>query len=132
MWEYSAGNTRQADITHSGTLIRSGMEHAVLLLCLTLAGVAPASAAQPAEWIGSLLLAVQKRPWLLGVYVFVVGLPAILFISFMWPDVRFGPPNQDYYYKKSDDVQPDDPEASEVKPTLETDERVDRALTKRK
>ena len=34
---------------------------------------------------------------------------------------RFGPPNQDYYYKKSDDVQPDDPEASEVKPTLETD-----------
>ncbi|XP_056456939.1 calmegin-like [Gadus chalcogrammus] len=104
------------------------MEHAVLLLFLTLAGVAPASAAQPAEW----MLAVQKRPWLLGVYVFVVGLPAILFISFMWPDVRFGPPNQDYYYKKSDDVQPDDPEASEVKPTLETDERVDRALTKRK
>lgn len=36
--------------------------------------------------IESLLLATVKRPWLWGVYVFAVGLPAILFISFMWPD----------------------------------------------
>ncbi|KAK0132489.1 Fibrinogen-like protein 1 [Merluccius polli] len=70
--------------------------------------------------VESLLLAMQKRPWLLGVYVFAIGLPVILFISFMWPDVRFGPPDQDYYYKKSDDVQPDDPEVSEYKQTLET------------
>lgn len=26
---------------------------------------------------------------------------------------RFGPPDQQYYYKKSDDAQPDDPEFSE-------------------
>lgn len=33
-----------------------------------------------------LLFATVKRPWLWGVYVFTVGLPIILFISFMWPD----------------------------------------------
>ncbi|XP_028815762.1 calnexin-like isoform X2 [Denticeps clupeoides] len=60
-----------------------------------------------------LLLATVKRPWLWGVYVFTVGLPLILFVSFMWPDKRFGPPDQDYYYKKSDAPQADglhDPE----------------------
>lgn len=31
---------------------------------------------------------------------------------------RFGPPNQDYYYKKSDDPQPDGPEDYESPPTL--------------
>lgn len=36
--------------------------------------------------IESLLLSIHHRPWLMGVYVFVVGLPVILFISFMWPD----------------------------------------------
>lgn len=36
--------------------------------------------------IESLLMATQQRPWLWGVYVFTVGLPAILFVSFMWPD----------------------------------------------
>ncbi|KAG7282019.1 hypothetical protein CRUP_020124 [Coryphaenoides rupestris] len=82
--------------------------------------------------VESLLLAMQKRPWLLGVYVFIIGLPVVLFISFMWPDVRFGPPNQDYYYKKSDDVQPDDPEVSTDQQTRETQEGGDRALTKRK
>ncbi|KAL0974380.1 hypothetical protein UPYG_G00219680 [Umbra pygmaea] len=54
-----------------------------------------------------LLIATNSRPWLWGVYVFTVGLPLILFVSFMWPDKRFGPPDQDYYYKKSDDPQPD-------------------------
>ncbi|KAJ8015773.1 hypothetical protein DPEC_G00029630 [Dallia pectoralis] len=54
-----------------------------------------------------LLIATNSRPWLWGVYVFTVGLPIILFISYMWPDKRFGPPDQDYYYKKSDDPQPD-------------------------
>uniref|UniRef100_A0A8C9RF24 Si:ch211-274f20.2 n=1 Tax=Scleropages formosus TaxID=113540 RepID=A0A8C9RF24_SCLFO len=33
-----------------------------------------------------LLLATERRPWLWGVYVFTIGLPAILFISFMWPE----------------------------------------------
>ncbi|XP_062332506.1 calmegin [Osmerus eperlanus] len=61
-----------------------------------------------------LLLATAARPWLWGVYVFTVGLPTILFISFMWPDKRFGPPDQDYYYKKSDELQPDDPQDSEL------------------
>ncbi|XP_052005301.1 calnexin isoform X2 [Xyrauchen texanus] len=54
-----------------------------------------------------LLVATIKRPWLWGVYVFTVGLPMILFISFMWPDKRFGPPDQDYYYKKTDEPQTD-------------------------
>lgn len=37
-----------------------------------------------------LLMATVKRPWLWGVYVFTVGLPIILFVSFMWPD-KVGP-----------------------------------------
>ncbi|KAK3564938.1 hypothetical protein QTP86_031066 [Hemibagrus guttatus] len=68
-----------------------------------------------------LLFATGKRPWLWGVYVFTVGLPIILFISFMWPDkvepvgyFRFGPLDQDYYYKKSDEPQPDSPQDPEV------------------
>uniref|UniRef100_A0AAY4E7L2 Calnexin n=1 Tax=Denticeps clupeoides TaxID=299321 RepID=A0AAY4E7L2_9TELE len=39
-----------------------------------------------------LLLATVKRPWLWGVYVFTVGLPLILFVSFMWPDKVPGRP----------------------------------------
>ncbi|KAJ8266444.1 hypothetical protein GJAV_G00130500 [Gymnothorax javanicus] len=58
--------------------------------------------------IVQLLVAAHKRPWLWGVYVFSVGLPAILFISFMWPDKRFGPPDMDYYYMKSDEPQEED------------------------
>ncbi|KAG7484167.1 hypothetical protein MATL_G00046330 [Megalops atlanticus] len=60
-----------------------------------------------------LLMATHKRPWLWGLYVFTVGLPVILFVSFMWPDKRFGPPDQEYYYKKSDDPQPDTPHDQE-------------------
>ncbi|XP_061103991.1 calnexin [Conger conger] len=60
-----------------------------------------------------LLVAAQKRPWLWGVYIFSVGLPIILFISFMWPDKRFGPPDMDYYYKKSDEPQADGPQDSD-------------------
>ncbi|XP_067903727.1 calnexin isoform X3 [Heterodontus francisci] len=56
-----------------------------------------------------LFLAADKRPWLWGVYVFTIGLPVILFISFYWPNKRFGPPD-DYYYKKTDDVQLNDEE----------------------
>ncbi|XP_038630964.1 calnexin-like isoform X2 [Scyliorhinus canicula] len=56
-----------------------------------------------------LFLAADKRPWLWGVYVFTVALPVILFISFYWPNKRFGPPD-DYYYKKTDDVQISDEE----------------------
>ncbi|XP_043112693.1 calnexin isoform X3 [Puntigrus tetrazona] len=57
--------------------------------------------------IEKLLMATLKKPWLWGVYVVTVGLPIILFVSFMWPDKRFGPPDQDYYYKKTDEVQAD-------------------------
>ncbi|XP_026796181.3 calnexin [Pangasianodon hypophthalmus] len=60
-----------------------------------------------------LLFATGKHPWLWGVYVFTVGLPIILFISFMWPDKRFGPLDQDYYYKKCDEPQPDSPQGPE-------------------
>ncbi|XP_066505975.1 calnexin [Hoplias malabaricus] len=60
-----------------------------------------------------MLHATAKRPWLWGVYVFTVGLPIILFVSFMWPDKRFGPADQDYYYKKSDEPQPDSPQDPE-------------------
>ncbi|MBN3295985.1 CALX protein, partial [Amia calva] len=61
-----------------------------------------------------LLGAAMKRPWLWGVYVFTVALPVVLFISFVWPDKRFGPPDMDYYYKKSDEPQPDDPEGEQA------------------
>ncbi|KAM4586768.1 uncharacterized protein V3H82_005567 [Fundulus diaphanus] len=74
--------------------------------------VAPVSAAGQPGFIESIILSIQQRPWLMGVYVIVVGLPLILFVSFMWPDKRFGPPDQPYYYKKTDDDQPDDPEVS--------------------
>lgn len=57
--------------------------------------------------IEKLLMATVKRPWLWGVYVVTVGLPIILFISLMWPNKRFGPPDQDYYYKKTDEAQAD-------------------------
>ncbi|KAG5843497.1 hypothetical protein ANANG_G00151560 [Anguilla anguilla] len=60
-----------------------------------------------------LLVAAHKRPWLWGVYVFSVGLPIILFISVMWPDKRFGPPDMEYYYKKSDEPQADGPQDSD-------------------
>ncbi|KAG9271905.1 calnexin-like [Astyanax mexicanus] len=68
--------------------------------------------------IQRLLFATAKRPWLWGVYVFSVGLPIVLFISFMWPDKRFGPAGEDYYYKKSDEPQPDSPQDSESQATL--------------
>ncbi|XP_058856682.1 calnexin-like [Acipenser ruthenus] len=55
-----------------------------------------------------LFAATEKRPWLWGVYVFTVALPVVLIISFCWPDKRFGPPDQDYFYKKTDDPQLDD------------------------
>ncbi|MEQ2161082.1 hypothetical protein GOODEAATRI_006135 [Goodea atripinnis] len=74
--------------------------------------VAPVSAAGLLGFIESIMLSIHQRPWLMGVYVFVVGLPLVLFVSFMWPDKRFGPPDQPYYYKKTDDVQADDPEVS--------------------
>lgn len=57
--------------------------------------------------IEKLFMATVKRPWLWGLYVFTVGLPIILFISFMWPNKRFGPPDQNYYYKKTDEPQTD-------------------------
>ncbi|KAI3352033.1 hypothetical protein L3Q82_020845 [Scortum barcoo] len=82
--------------------------------------------------IETLLLATKQRPWLWGVYVFTVGLPIILFISFMWPDKRFGPPDQQYYYKKSDDAQPDDPEFSMRIESVENKGKADRATTRRR
>ncbi|KAI4822162.1 hypothetical protein KUCAC02_007721 [Chaenocephalus aceratus] len=63
----------------------------------------------------------------LGVYVFTVGLPAVLFVRFMWPDKRFGPPDQEYYYKKSDDTQPDDPEFSKQTDAVDIKGTADRA-----
>ncbi|XP_016341777.1 calnexin [Sinocyclocheilus anshuiensis] len=63
--------------------------------------------------IEKLLMATVKRPWLWGLYVVTVGLPIILFVSFMWPNKRFGPPDQDYYYKKTDKPQADRRQDSE-------------------
>lgn len=89
------------------------MELGFVLLWLTLLdGVAPVSSAAQRGLIESLYVATLQRPWLWAVYVFTIGLPVILFISFMWPDKRFGPPDQPYYYKKSDDLQPDDPHSA--------------------
>ncbi|XP_061691527.1 calmegin-like isoform X2 [Syngnathoides biaculeatus] len=79
------------------------------------ASVVPVSAAEQVSILESLLLATYQRPWLWGVYVFAIGLPVILFVSFMWPDKRFGPPDQQYYYKKSDCLLLDDPEISQKK-----------------
>ncbi|XP_076025852.1 uncharacterized protein LOC143015687 isoform X2 [Genypterus blacodes] len=103
-----------------------------VLLCVALcAGVTPASAAAQPGIIESLLLATHQHPWLWGLYVFTVGLPIILFISFMWPDVRFGPPDEQYYYKKSDDAQPDDPELSRLLDPQDLSKPVDRATRRR-
>ncbi|XP_043982610.1 calnexin-like isoform X1 [Gambusia affinis] len=82
--------------------------------------VSAVSAAGQPGFLESIMLSIQQRPWLMGVYVFVVGLPLVLFVSFMWPDKRFGPPDQPYYYKKTDDVQPDDPEVSPRRKSAET------------
>ncbi|XP_034546438.1 calnexin-like [Notolabrus celidotus] len=104
-----------------------------LLPCVVLlASVTPVSAAAQPGFIESLLLATHQRPWLWGVYVFTVGLPVILFISFMWPDKRFGPPDQPYYYKKSDDAQPDDPNVSQWTESVNPKEKADGAATRRR
>ncbi|XP_029133287.2 calmegin isoform X3 [Labrus bergylta] len=105
----------------------------VLLCIMLVANVTPVSAAAQPGFIESLLLATHQRPWLWGLYVFCVGLPLILFISFMWPDKRFGPPDQPYYYKKSDDVQQDDPEVSLRTQSINTkEEKADGAVTRRR
>ncbi|XP_069575025.1 calnexin-like [Brachyistius frenatus] len=92
------------------------MENSFVFLCMMLvASVTLVSAEALPGIIESLVLATSQRPWLLSVYVFTIGLPIILFISFMWPDKRFGPADQPYYYKKSDDAQPDNPEFSQLK-----------------
>ncbi|XP_017278584.1 calnexin [Kryptolebias marmoratus] len=94
------------------------MENSFVVMCMML--VAPVFAAEQPGFIESILLSIHHRPWLIGLYVFVVGLPIILFISFMWPDKRFGPPNQPYYYKKLDDIQPDDPETSPLRESADS------------
>ncbi|XP_034037422.1 calnexin-like [Thalassophryne amazonica] len=90
------------------------MASGCVLLCIMLVSSVTGvlAAAQPG-FIESLLLAANQRPWLWGVYVFTVGLPIILFISFMWPDKRFGPPDQPYYYITSEDDRQVDPESSQ-------------------
>ncbi|XP_059202308.1 calnexin-like [Centropristis striata] len=105
------------------------MEMSLVLLCVLLgASVTPVSAAAQPGIIESLLLATQQRPWLWGLYVFTVGLPVILFISFMWPDKRFGPPDQQYYYKKCDDH----PEFSQRTQAADSKGTADRAGTRRR
>ncbi|XP_030252824.1 calnexin-like [Sparus aurata] len=109
------------------------MEMDFVLLCtLLVASVTPASAAAQPGIIESLLLATVKRPWLWGVYVFAVGLPAILFISFMWPDKRFGPPDQEYYYKKSDEDQPDDLEFTQSTESVDIKGKANKAVARRR
>ncbi|XP_074529436.1 calmegin-like isoform X2 [Halichoeres trimaculatus] len=104
----------------------------VLLCIMLVVSLTPVSAAAQPGLIESLLMATHQRPWLWSVYVFTVGLPIILFISFMWPDKRFGPPDQPYYYKKSDDVQPDDPHVSQWTESVNTREKADGAITRRR
>ncbi|KAI4802213.1 hypothetical protein KUCAC02_020065 [Chaenocephalus aceratus] len=104
----------------------------VVLGLMLAASVTPVFAAAQPGIIESLLLATHQRPWLWGVYVFTVGLPAVLFISFMWPDKRFGPPDQEYYYKKSDDTQPDDPEFSKQTDAVDIKGTADRARGRRR
>ncbi|XP_058505788.1 calnexin-like [Solea solea] len=109
------------------------MRTSFVLLCVTLAAsITPVSAAAQPGILESLLIATIKRPWLWGVYVFTVGLPIILFISFMWPDKRFGPPDQQYFYKKSDDAQPDDPETSQGTEALLTKGKAKQRVTRRR
>ncbi|XP_055362684.1 calmegin-like isoform X2 [Betta splendens] len=109
------------------------MEISFVLLCLTLvATVATVSAAAEVGIIESLILATQQRPWLWSVYVFTVGLPVILFISFMWPDKRFGPPDQQYYYKKCDEAQPDDLEVSKLIQSKDITGKSDKTVTRRR
>ncbi|XP_041654204.1 calnexin-like [Cheilinus undulatus] len=105
----------------------------VLLLCIILVtSMTPVSAAAEPGLIERLLLATHQRPWLWGIYVFSVGLPIILFISFMWPDKRFGPPDQPYYYKKTDEDQPDDPEVSGQTRSVTNKGKSDGSVTRRR
>ncbi|XP_044219669.1 calnexin-like [Thunnus albacares] len=104
----------------------------VLLGVMLVASVTPVSAAAQPGFIETLLLATHQRPWLWSVYVFTVGLPIILFISFMWPDKRFGPPDQQYYYKKSDDAQPDDPESSQQTESMDIKGKANRAVSRKR
>ncbi|XP_054890430.1 calnexin-like [Poeciliopsis prolifica] len=92
----------------------------IISLVLGVMLVSAVSAAGQPGFLESVMLSIEQRPWLMGVYVFIVGLPLVLFVSFMWPDKRFGPPNQPYYYKKTDDVQPDDPEVSPLGKSAKT------------
>ncbi|KAL3045275.1 hypothetical protein OYC64_013521 [Pagothenia borchgrevinki] len=110
----------------------SDMGISVVLGLMLAASVTPVFAAAQPGIIESLLLATHQRPWLWGVYVFTVGLPAVLFVSFMWPDKRFGPPDQEYYYKKSDDAQPDDPEFSKQTDAVDIKGTADRARGRRR
>ncbi|CAM9170176.1 unnamed protein product, partial [Lampetra planeri] len=105
------------------------MELSFLLLVVS---VTPVSAVAQPGLIESLLLAAHQRPWLWGLYVFTVGLPIILFISIMWPDKRFGPPDQQYYYKKSDDAQPDGPEVSHQTDSVDIMGKADGTVTRRR
>ncbi|XP_026185476.1 calmegin-like [Mastacembelus armatus] len=120
MWKPSEITVRKMDISF------------VLLYVTLVATVTPVCAAGQLGIIETLLLATHQRPWLWSVYVFAVGLPIILFISFMWPDKRFGPPDQQYYYKKSDDVQPDDPQFSKVTETLDIKEKAGKTVKRRR
>ncbi|XP_007571936.2 calnexin-like [Poecilia latipinna] len=94
------------------------MQRITLVLGMML--VSAVSAAGQPGFLESIMLSIQQRPWLMGVYVFVVGLPLVLFVSFVCPDKRFGPPDQPYYYKKTDDVQPDDLEVSPRRKSAKT------------
>ena len=58
----------------------------VCIACVLCACVLCACVPSQPSLLERLLLATAARPWLWGVYVFTVGLPTILFISFMWPD----------------------------------------------
>ncbi|XP_067374733.1 calmegin-like isoform X2 [Channa argus] len=108
------------------------MEISFVLFMTLGAAVTPVSAAPQLGIIESLLLAAHQRPWLWSVYVFTVGLPIILFISFMWPDKRFGPPEEQYYYKKSDDAQPDHPESSPLTQSVDVKAKADKAVTRKR
>lgn len=66
-------------------LLSHVFESPIFLTCCSPGTVFPIVNVLPGM-IESFWSTTQRYPWLWGIYFFIVGLPVVLFISFMWPD----------------------------------------------
>ncbi|XP_069749419.1 calnexin isoform X2 [Narcine bancroftii] len=107
-----------ANIMFDNFIISSDEEAVKQWVKDTWAQIKPIYDADEPGLIMQLILAADKHQWLWGLYVFTVALPVVLFVSFFWPNKRFGPID-DYYYKKTDEVQLNDEEKLIVEKRLQ-------------